>query len=162
MIEIWKDVLDYEGLYQASNLGRVRSLKFGKVRILKQRKNEKGYVYVSLQTKSCRVHRLIWKAFNGKIPDGYEVNHINEDKTDNRLCNLNLMTRKENCNWGTRNIRDGETKSKRVGQFTLDGKFVREWSSTRECDRNGFDHSAVGKCCNGKLKTYKGYRWKYL
>ena len=51
--------------------------------------------------------------------------------------------------------------SKKVLQFTLDGEFVREWPSTRECGRNGFDSGAVGKCCQGKLKQYKGFRWEY-
>ena len=164
MIEIWKDVLDYEGLYQASNLGRIRSLKFGK--IFKPQKQRCGYLHVGLHKKgkgkTCTIHRLVYEAFNGKIPEGLQVNHINEDKSDNRLENLNLMTPKENLNWGTRNQRSVETKSKRVGQFTLDGVLIKIWSSTMECGRNGFNQSVVAACCRGERKTHKGYRWKYL
>ena len=54
-----------------------------------------------------------------------------------------------------------EDQSKQVYQYTLDGELVRVWSSTRECGRNGFSQSAISNCCNGKLKTYKGYKWSY-
>ena len=175
--EIWKDVLDYEE-YQASNFGKIRSLKYGKVRILKPRKDSCGYLQVDLykdgKHKHYSVHRLVWEAFVGKIPDGYEVNHIDEDKTNNFLfvnpdgsvdfekSNLNLMTRKENINYGTRT----ERCSKRVLQFTLDWKFVREWPSTAECGRNGFCHSAVVACCKNCYShegnnIYKGFIWMY-
>ena len=88
MEEIWKPVLDYIGLYEVSNLGRVRSLKFGKVRILKPCKKKNGYLYIRLSkngiTKNFYVHRLVYEAFHGTIPDDMQVNHINEIKTDNR------------------------------------------------------------------------------
>ena len=180
-MEIWKAILNYEGLYEASNFGKIRSLKFGKVRILKPRKTKAGYLQVDLckegKVKMCYIHCLMWEAFIGEIPKGMQINHIDEDKTNNFIyvnpdgsvdlqkSNLNLMTCKENANWGTAIKRRAEkqinhpNESKRVVQFTLDGVLVKEWPSTRECDRNGFDHSAVGKCCNGKLKTYKGFMW---
>ena len=174
MKENWKDVLGYEGLYQASNLGRIRSLNYnreGKIKILKPVKAKNGYLRVNLykdgKLKHYSVHRLVWEAFNGKIPEGYEINHINEIKTDNRLENLNLMTPKQNVNWGTRNQRVGEkqrndsNRSKPVLQFTLEWKFVREWPSTKECGRNGFNQGHVAECCRGELKTYKGYKWMY-
>ena len=72
----------------------------------------------------------------------------------------------ENNNYGTRNERISKAKingkkSKKVLQFTLDGKFIREWPSTAECGRNGFAQSAVARCCRGELPHYKGFLWKY-
>lgn len=105
--EIWKDILGYEGLYQVSNLGRVKSFPRPgnwKERILNPIIN-KGYLHVGLRKdgkeKRFRVHRLVVEAFLGKIPDGFVVNHINEIKSDNRLENLEIVTQKENVNHGT-------------------------------------------------------------
>lgn len=174
MKEIWKPVLDYIGFYDASNYGRVRSLdryevvgktkRFRKGRILKPCKKKNGYLYVRLSkngiTKNFYVHRLVYEAFNGTIPDGYEVNHINEIKTDNRYPeNLNLMTSKENANWGTRNQRTAEKQSDTVLQLTPDGQLVKEWPSSNEAGRNGFDQGHIVDCCNGKRNTHKGFLW---
>ena len=96
--EIWKDIPGYEGLYQASNLGRILSLKFAKTRILRLRKNNYGYFLVTLRncnkSKTFSVHRLVLLAFVGK--SDLVVDHINEIKTDNRLCNLEYVTYEEN------------------------------------------------------------------
>ena len=119
MKEIWKDIPEFNGIYQASNLGRVKSLERidirghrVKERILKPRIDHNGYYQVGLcknsKLKAYRVHRLVWSAFNGQTPENMQVNHINEVKTDNRLSNLNLMTCKENINYGTRNERAGK------------------------------------------------------
>ena len=104
MEEIWKDINGYEGLYQISNLGRVKSFYSGYVKILKL-KITNGYYRIGLRKNGKRkfyqIHRLVYETFIGEIPQGIQVNHINEVKTDNRLENLNLMTPKENINWGT-------------------------------------------------------------
>ena len=177
--EIWKDIPNYYGLYQASNLGRIKSLERIDVRghrvkekILKPTINHKGYYKVPLcknsKVKKCSVHRLVWEAFNGQIPEGLQVNHINEIKTDNRLSNLNLMTCKENCNWGTHNERvakkmtNRKDLSKPVLQFTLDGILIKEYPSINQVERElGFDQGNIVKCCNGKYKQMYGYIWKY-
>lgn len=169
MKEIWKPVLDYIGLYEVSNLGRVRSLKFGKVRILKPVKTKDGYLRVGLwkdgNQKWFLVHRLVWEAFNGEIPEGMEVNHINEIKTDNRYPeNLNLLTHTANNNYGTRNKRvsvamTNGKQSDPVLQLTLDEKLIKEWPSIAEAGRNGFSESKISDCCNGKRKTHKGFLW---
>ena len=161
MEEIWKDKKDYEGHYQVSNCGRVKSIKFGKERILKPVPNSFGYLFVNLckdgKVKAFTVHRLVAEAFIDNPNNYKEVNHKDENKTNNIVTNLEWCDRKYNCNYGTRT----EKCSKPVLQYTLDGEFVREWESTAECGRNGFNQGAVNACCLGKLKKYKNFMWKY-
>ena len=173
--EVWKDIPEYEG-YQVSNLGRVKSLerfKKGKngssvpvkEKILKPQLVY-GYYQVGLHKNSIQkfylVHRLVWETFNGTIPEGLQVNHINEVKSDNRLSNLNLMTAKENTNYGTGIKRRAKKLSKVVLQFTLDNILVKEYASTHQVERElGFAHANISACCNGKYKQMYGYIWKY-
>lgn len=176
MTEIWRDVLGYEKLYQASNLGRIKSLpRNGTIkaeRILKLTKHHSGYLVVNLHkddiNKMFVVQRLIYEAFNGPIPKGMQVNHINEDKTDNRLCNLNLMTPKENTNWGTCIQRRNYTRTKNnkgckpISQFTQDGEYIRTYSSMSEIVRlNGGCRANIYYCCKGITKTAYGFIWRY-
>lgn len=177
--EIWKDILGFEGIYQASNFGRIKSLEridaLGhrlKEKILKTARDRYGYYQVELYKNSIGkmylVHRLVWIAFNGQIPESMQVNHINEIKSDNRLKNLNLMTPKENTNWGTRNERVGKVLknrkdlSKPVLQFTLDNILVKEYPSAKQVERElGFNQGNIVKCCNGKQKTAYNYKWQH-
>ena len=173
--EVWKPVPGYDG-YMISDLGRVKSLNYrmtGKEQILIPGKDRYGYLYVDLwkdgNRKRVFVHRLVWVAFNGPIPDCMQVNHINEDKTDNRLENLNLMTCKENNNWGTRNriISEKMTNGKRskwVIKLSLNNEILHFYPSTAQVERElGYDSTSISKCCNGKkhFKTAYGYKWKY-
>ena len=170
--EEWKDILGYEGLYRASNLGRIKSLERINARghrlkekILKPRLVSEYYL-IGLRKQSIQkkylVHRLVWEAFNGSISEGLQVNHINEVKTDNRLSNLNLMTPKENCNFGTRNERSAKKLSKPVLQFTLDNILVKEYPSIHQAEREtGFNQGNIVNCCNGKRKTAHGFKWRY-
>lgn len=171
MSEIWIDVPNCEKIYQVSSLGRVKSLKYGKERILKPYVNKGGYLRVNFhidgKNKHYLVALLVWSAFNGPIPEGMQVNHINEDKTDNRLENLNLMTPKENCNWGTRTARqtkkmiNGKT-SKKVYQYDLEGNLIKEWESTHQVERETqYLFKNISACCLGKCKTIGGYVWRY-
>lgn len=103
--ETWKDVVGYEGLYRVSDWGRVMSLWFGKRKILKPGKEKTGYLSVQLckdgkQTTSL-IHRLVVTSFIGPIPSGMVVNHLNENKRDNRLSNLEICTHQKNLNYGT-------------------------------------------------------------
>jgi len=128
-MEIWRDIEGYEGLYQVSNYGRVRSLdrttfansRWGKVRsmnfkgrIIKQFVGKNGYMKVSLckdgKVHSKDIHRLVYEAFIGEIVEEMQVNHIDENKTNNKVENLNLLTPKENTNWGTAIERMKKTK----------------------------------------------------
>lgn len=165
-MELWKDIPGYDGLYQVSNLGRVRSLNYkmtGRVQVLKLTNRGRGYLCVALckdgNKKMFSVHRLVAEAFIPNPDNLPQVNHINEDKTDNRASNLEWCSAMENSNHGTRTERSAEKRSKPVMQFTRDGKFVREWPSTQECQRNGFKQSAVWRCCIGKKTRYKWYIW---
>lgn len=181
-IEVWKDVLGYEGFYQVSNTGKVRSLdrvvnakSFSKTlktgKLLKPSKNEKGYLRVRLcyngKTKMFRIHRLVFETFIGPIPKGYEINHLDENKENNALSNLSLVTHTENMNYGTCIKRSSEKRvngkrSKPVVQFDLNGNFIRRWPSiaqvARELSIYGID---ICNCCKGKLKTSGGFIWKY-
>lgn len=170
MAEIWKDVLGFEGLYQVSDLGRIRNARTGKIRVLSVQKLRGGYLQVGLskdgRRKYLRVHRVVWEAFNGPIPAGMHINHINENKTDNRLKNLNLMTPKENNIYGTRMQRVVEKKSetKRVEQYTKDGVFIQVWQSPKEVeDVLGYNRSNIASCCRGyeHFNTAYGFVWKY-
>lgn len=177
-MEIWKNIKGYEGFYQISDMGCVKSLertvikKDGrkqtvKERILKPAMTKDGYLMTYLcssqKRKWFRVHRLVCEAFH-ENPDGKtQVNHINENKTDNRACNLEWCTVKENNNHGTRNARIAETLSKPIGQYTIDGEFVKVWSSVMEAQRQaGFDCGHISSVANGKRKTHKGFVWKYI
>lgn len=176
-IEIWKDIPNYEG-YQVSNLGRVKSLEridaLGhrlKEKILKPQLNSNGYYKVVLCKNSIKkkyfVHRLVYEAFNGQIPEGLQVNHINEIKTDNRLENLNLMTAKENMNWGTGNERRGKKQingkcSKSVLQYDLQDNLIKEFPSLMQVYRElGFSCGNIVNCCKGRYKQAYGYIWRY-
>ena len=188
MEEIYKDIKDLEGLYQVSNFGQILSLNYnrtGKPRLMKTGKNKKGYLQVGLykdgKRKMFRVNRLVAEAFlpnplnkpyiNHKIEgdEGKKINivYINEDGSiDEEKSTIEWVTAKENINYGTciqRRVKNqtNRNKSKKVLQFSLSGEFIREWPSTAECGRNGFNRGHVSSCCNGKLKTHKGFRWKY-
>lgn len=166
--EEWKDIPEFEG-YQVSNLGRIKSLE--RINVLGRRVKEKilkplisrnGYYLIGLYKNSIQkfyyVHRLVWIAFNGQIPEGYEINHLNEVKSNNRLENLNLVTHKENINFGTRT----EKCSKSVLQFTLEDILIKEYPSINQVAREtGFSQGNICACCNGKRKTAYNFKWKY-
>ena len=189
MLEIWRTaVYDgeiYEGLYRVSNWGRILSLNYrntGKAELMTPVEDKDGYFTVQLskngKVKTCKVHRLVAEVFLDNPENLPQVNHKDENKTNNFVflnedgsvdkekSNLEWKSPKENSNHGTRNERISKAMtngklSKKVLQFTLDWKFIREWPSTMECARNGFDHGAVCRCCNGKQKTHKGFRFMY-
>ena len=185
--EIWKTAIYdgeiYEGLYKVSNWGRILSLNYrntGRADLMNPSDNGDGYFLVNLrknkETKKCLVHRLVAETFlpnpenkpcvNHKIEgdEGKKINMVvfNTDGSINKeKSTIEWATYEENNNYATRNERMAKTKSKKVLQLSLSGDLIREWESTRECGRNGFNHSAVSACCNGERKTHKGFRWEY-
>lgn len=109
ILKTMKELKDYNG-YFAGEDGFIYSTKSGELRKLIPHDNGKGYMTVGLRRndgKICRkrVHRLVWEAFNGQIPDGMEVNHVNEVRDDNRLVNLQILTHRQNLNYGGRTER---------------------------------------------------------
>ena len=189
MTEEWRTAIYdgevYEGLYKVSNLGKILSLNYkntGKPGLMTPFDNGCGYLQVELwkngEHKECYVHRLVAFTFLENPENKPEVNHKDEDKTNNFVflnedgsvdkekSNLEWSNPKENSNHGTRNERVSKAMtngklSKRVLQLSLSGDLIREWPSAAECGRNGFDSGAVCKCCNGKLPHYKGFLWMY-
>ena len=167
-------------MYQVSNFGEVRRFFSHYVRnrlvktvhTLKPDICKGGYMRVSLyknnRFKRYLVHRIVWEAFNGLIPEGIQVNHIDENKSNNRLDNLNLLTCTENINWGTRTKRAAQSnknnplKSKPVRQYTIDGKFIKEYPSAKQVKRElGYFDTNIGNCCKGIYKTAYGFVWRY-
>lgn len=181
--EVWKDVVGYEGLYQVSNLGRVKSLdkvistrngyssfeKSIKGRVLKQ-VLVMGYLKVHLvnigKGKSIPVHRFVAMAFISNKNNYPQVNHKDEDKTNNIVDNLEWCTALYNNNYGTRNERisknqNNDRKNKPILQFTSDGKFVKEWVSITEASKYGFQRRSIQRCLNGEYKRHYKFIWKY-
>ena len=164
MEEIWKDIEGYEGLYQVSNLGRVKSLR--RNIILKNKIESNGYERVVLSTnnnpKDYSVHRLVAIAFIPN-PNNYPiVNHKDENRTNNCVDNLEWCTQKYNVNYGTGIAKRARSQSKKVLQLKPDGTFVKEWESTMAVQRNlGFGQSHIVAVCNGKRRIAYGYLWKY-
>ena len=129
-------------------------------------KNGKGYKQVYYKGKFYRVHRLVAECFIPNLDNLPMVNHKDENKTNNNVTNLEWCTQQYNNTYGSRIERTVRKRSRKVVQMTLEGKVVKEWDSTAECGRNGFNHGAVGQCCNNKYSIhkkniYKGYIWKW-
>ena len=166
MTEIWKDIEGYENLYQVSSLGRVKSLGNGKTsskeRFLKADKNKQDYLRVTLckdgKVKRYAVHRLVAIAF---LPNPYnlpQVNHKDEDRTNNTVENLEWCDCQYNINYGTRTKRMAEKRSKSVICIET-GKI---FNSIIQVERDfGISHSHISKCCLGKQKTCGGFHWRY-
>ena len=161
---IWKPVVGFEGYYAVSNTGEVMSLR--KNRRLKLAIDRYGYpkVVLTVHGKSFyyTVHRLVAMAFVPN-PDGKEtVNHINEDKTDNRAENLEWLSIQENDNHGTRNHRMALAKSKRpIICISPDGKITRYLGVKDASRKTGIAHSQIAKYCQSHKKTVYGYEWRY-
>ena len=165
MEEVWKDIAGWEGSYQVSTYGRVKSLKYGKERILKTSKSSRGYLIVCLSIEgkifNKFVHRLVAITFIPNPENKGDVNHIDEDKTNNRLENLNWMTAKENSNYGTRNERQAKTKSIPIKVIYQDNTY-EIWESGKVFAReNKFSQSRIVDVLKGRKKSYHGLRFEY-
>lgn len=156
MEEIWKDIENYEGLYQISNLGRIKSLKCGKEKLKKPSNNGRGYLQVCLrkncERKNFMVHRLVAQAFLSNPNNLPQVNHKDENPHNNCVYNLEWCDNQYNIDY---------SQAKQVFQYDLQGELIKVWKSTMECNRNGYKQSNVAACCRGKRKTCGGYIWSY-
>lgn len=185
MEEIWKDIDGYDGLYQVSNLGNIRSLdvlvncrgcgkRIRKGRVLKQKIDKYGYYCVCLcennKRKYFTVHRLVAQAFLPNPDNLPQVNHKDENKLNNRVDNLEYCTNKYNTNYGTAIQRSAKRRinhpssSKQVSQYTKDGNFVAEYPSSKEaCRQTGINFTNINNCCKNRQYIKKGrcYTVKY-
>ena len=182
MEEIWKDIKGYEGLYQVSNYGRIKSLEREKYsynykakkeikmiikeKILKPYLNKKTYYQISLckskNKKKYSIHQLVAQAFIPN-PNKYEMlNHKDENGLNNNVNNLEWCDAKYNNNYGNRNQKVANKLSKKVIQYDLDGNIIKIWDSLSQINRHkGFSVSGICQCCNNKIKTIYGFKWEY-
>ena len=173
MQEIWKDIKDYEGYYQVSNLGRIKSLKrivkgrwkniIIKEKIL-NRKIENGYLRVQLSknniSKIFLVHRLVAETFIPNPNNYKEINHKDENTINNNVDNLEWCTHSYNINYGTRTQKTIDKMCKSILQYDLQGNFIKKWKTMNEAVR--YYHNAhICDVCKGKRQSASGYIWKY-
>lgn len=173
--EIWKDVRGYEGLYQVSNLGRVRSF-FNKSKSLRERgglllqQNVQGYMMVTLYDgkhnhKKTMVHRIVAEAFipNTNPSELLYVNHKDENTTNNNVFNLEWCTHAYNINYGTRNERCARKQYRKVAKYSLDGKYIKTYDSFHEASvDNHISWGHISQVCTGKRHKAGGFKWKYV
>lgn len=166
--EVWKYIKGYEGLYQVSNLGKIKSLgnnKFKKEKILKTCKNRYGYVLVPLNLNANKkfksVHRLVAQAFISNPNNLPEVNHKDETRDNNNVSNLGWCDRKYNLDYGTGNKRRSEKLSQKVYQYNLKKELIKVWDSTIQCKEKGYSIGNISLCCNGKRNKHKNSIWSY-
>ena len=158
-------VKGFEGLYEVTSTGLVISVRSH--RLLKPKINRYGYPTVTLsnggRSRHVPIHRLVAEAFLPNPCAKPVVNHIDENKLNNCVENLEWVTIKENDNHGTRNIRMAETKCKApVLQLFPDGQTV-EFRGVKDASRStGINRCQIAKCCQGKAKTAGGYEWRYV
>ena len=182
MREIWKPIDGYEGFYEVSNLGRVRSyippansknVRRSTPKIMTPQVNDNGYVVIALvknkTRKVFRVHRLVATAFVDIVEGKPYVNHIDGDKTNNRFDNLEWCTRSENMlhaiKVGLLKPKSGKEnpRSRRVKMYDMEGNFIRRFDSVIEaakyCGRK--NQSSISACCRGNIPHSYGYLWRY-
>lgn len=177
MKEEWKDIVGYEGLYQVSNLGRVKSFDkvvknakgtyIKKERYLKPQKISNGYFIVGLyknkKHKNIYIHKIVAEAFLDNSNCYEEINHIDGNKENNVFSNLEYCSRNYNQKHSYIKGLTSRYKTRhKIEQYDLKGKFIREWNSISEASNClCIERTGISKCCNKKLKSSNNYIWKY-
>ena len=177
--EVWKPIKHYEKCYMISNYGRVKSLdrisitidgviRHYKEKILSVNPNKhRGYVSVRLsnpitkKTDFVDVHRLVALHFLANPNDLPVVNHRDCRRDNNHVDNLEWVTVSENLTHEGAHLRAGESRRKKLFQFTMEGEFIRSWSWATEAQEAGFYPHSITKACLGEIPHYRGYRWSY-
>ena len=173
MEEIWKSVKGFEGIYEVSNLGRVRSLdrvSAGGARrrgvVLKPSVGEQGYPYVILKfgkkQKTIKIHRLVAAAFVPN-PHGFPVvNHKDENRGNASADNLEWCSQKYNANYNDAPAKRGKRQRKRVNQLDLSGNLLATYQGLCVAEREtGVRESKISMCCNGRRKTAGKFLWAF-
>lgn len=172
MNEVWRDVVGYEGRYQVSNLGNVRSLNWRNTGITKPvslKSQNRGYLHVLLyEGKKCKsflVHRLVASAFIPCPGEAMTINHIDENPSNNRIDNLEWCSLGENINKFQSNHPEKVGRPRNltpVIQLDTSGEVVRIWESVADiCKNCNYNAWSISQCCNRKRKTAYGYMWQY-
>ena len=172
---IWKDVEGYEGIYQISSFGNVKSKRFWlgnryiyRDRILKTSKSSSGYLQVIFskdgKTKSKFIHRLVAFAFLENKNNYEEINHKDENKENNNVNNLEWCNRKYNMNYGNIKEKLANKKAKKVAKYNKNESLLKIYKSIKKASiDNNVQSNAIVACCKHKkgYKTCGGYRWEY-
>ena len=164
--EIWKDIPEYEGLYQISNLGDIRRIWKTKTTKCKPSLDSHNYKQIVLTKnkirKSYKVHRLVALVFI-ENPNNYEeINHKDENKQNNCINNLEWCDRKYNCNYGNRNYRCTRHRLQRIQQYDKANNLVGEFPSLKEAEKvTNIKYQNISRCCRNQRKSAGGYIWKY-
>lgn len=175
-MEVWKTIKGYEGRYLVSNQGNIMSCQTGK--LMNFGKDKSGYYVVNLSNNNGRktqlVHRIVAHAFVSKPKGLNEVNHINENKNDNRVENLEWISHSENLKkyWANHPEMyqkcDGKTKNetkhskKQVLQINLKNQVINTWENLATIHKIlGYHPTSLIECCVGKRKTAYGYKWQF-
>lgn len=183
--EIWKSITGYEGLYEISNFGNIKALaktritstgviKNYKEKVLKPtrsgevRNDGSYYLKIGLtndlkEIKQFHIHALVALIFIPNPNNYSEINHIDENKHNNSMYNLEWCTRKQNNEHSNITTNLNNAKKVKVNQLTLSGEFIRSWDGIREASRGigASTHKHINDCCSGKAKTASGYKWCY-
>ena len=173
-VEEWRDIPGFEGAYQASTFGNIRSVKrvvvrsdgkrmTYKSRILKPGLSDNGYYTVDIKSHSYYIHRLVAETFLPNPNNFHEVNHKSEIKTDNHVWNLEWCTHRYNNKYGTKSERTATKNSRKVAQYNKQGELIGVYKSIAYAAKVlGYKYNGnIYACCNGKIKTAFNYIWKY-
>lgn len=167
--ELWLDIKNYEGMYQISNYGRIKSFRVDKTGKLLSQRLVRGYNKVSFKingkNKDYYVHRLVMENFNPiENMDKMEVNHKDENKMNNCLSNLEWLTHRENLCYGTRGKRAGDKmrENSPLKKKVFCVELELEFESIREAARIlGIPSTNICQCCKHENRTINGYHWRY-
>lgn len=178
MKEVWKsvDIPGFEKLYEISNYGRLKALEriihhkhkdeIRKEHFITLCNDKDNYKIAVLKgngiKKTIKIHRLVASAFIPNPNNYKEVNHKDENKTNNNVNNLEWCSHSYNMLYGTRGIRTGNKLKKSINQYDLDGNFIRTWNGSKDIKKEiNICNTSVLKCCRNKQKTAGGYIWKF-